>query len=139
MLAALAAACGGGNSSPATPAGPTGPVTESFTGTTQMTTATTCSNAGHPFSSGDGEISVTVTQAADGGPLSIQVCHPTARDHAAECTVPPFARVAVGGSVRATLKGGRSQVLAVYPARCGAPDSAPTGTIAYTVTVEHPR
>lgn len=138
LLALTAAGCGGSNGTE-TPSQPTGSVIETFTGTTQMTTATSCSNAGHPFSSGDGEIVITIAQASSGGPLAVQVCHPTAVNHANECTVPPFVRVATGGTHRATLKGGRSQVLVIYPPGCGAPDAAPTGIINYTVMVEHPR
>jgi hypothetical protein len=138
LLPLLAAGCGGSNGTE-TPTQPTGSVIETFTGTTQMTTATSCSNSGHPFSTGDGEIVITIAQASDGGPLAVQVCHPTAVNHANECTVPPFARVAVGGTHRATLRGGRSQVLVLYPASCGAPNAAPTGVINYTAMLEHPR
>lgn len=138
LIALVAAGCGGSNDA-ATPTQPTGSIIETFTGTTQMTTATSCSNSGHPFSSGDGDIVVTIAQASNGGPLAVQVCHPTAVNHAAECTVPPFARIATGATHRATLKGGRSQVLVIYPPGCGSPDGTPTGVISYTVMLEHPR
>jgi hypothetical protein len=69
--------------------------------------------------------------------VSVQVCHPTAQNHALECTVPPFARLSVGESLTATLRGGRAQVVTIFPDGCGAPGAA-AATITYTVTVTFP-
>ena len=138
VCAAMAiAACGGGGSGP--PMGPSGTQTETFTGTAQIVGAG-CSGSGstHPFNAGEGNLTVTLVQSAGSVSLAVQVCHPTAVNHALECTIPPFARIAVGETVSALLKGGRAQTLVVYPSSCGTPDQAPTPPIPYTVRVTHP-
>jgi hypothetical protein len=65
-------------------------------------------------------------------------CHPTAVNHATECTVPPFARIAVGSSVSATLKGGTAQVITVFPEACGQPGTPPAATVTYTIRADFP-
>jgi hypothetical protein len=127
--------CGGGSGSPT---GATGPQTETFTGTATLTPSGVCSNTGHPFNSGEGNLAITLVQSSGNVPVAVQVCHPTATNHDAQCTVPPFARVELGMTLRAALKGGRAQVLTIYPAGCGAPGADTAATVAYTVTVEHP-
>jgi hypothetical protein len=67
------------------------------------------------------------------------VCHPTAANHNTDCTIPPFASVAVGGNVSATLKGGRSQTVTVYPDACGRAGTFPAADLSYTVNVSYPR
>jgi hypothetical protein len=69
--------------------------------------------------------------------VAVQVCHPTAVNHDTECTVPPFHRIDVGRTLGGTIKGGRDQVLSVYPRDCRIPGAAAI-TIDYTVSVEHP-
>ena len=81
-------------------------------------------------------MAITLVQSSDTA-VAVQVCHPTATNHATECTVPPFQRIDVGRTLRAMLRGGRDQVLTVYPSGCGAPGAVAT-TIDYTVSVEHP-
>lgn len=132
MLCTLAG-CGGGSEPPAAP---TGPRTETFTGTTQIVSGV-CSGNTHAFDTGEGSLTVTLVQSTDNVPLAAQVCHPTAVNHAQECTIPPFAMVEVGASVSAPLKGGRAQALVMYPAGCGG-NQAPTPPISYTVRVVHP-
>jgi hypothetical protein len=128
--------CGDSGSAPSPT--PSGSRTETFSGSAQIGAGgmTCSSNAGHPFTSGQGDLVITLVQSTDTA-VAVQVCHPTATNHATECTVPPFHRLGVGLTVRATLKGGRSQVLTVYPQLCGAPGAVPT-SIDYTVSVEHP-
>ena len=125
--------CGDSGSAP-TPT-PSGSRTETFSGSAQLGAGLTCSSAGHPFTSGQGDLVITLVQSTDTA-VAIQVCHPTSTDHT-DCTVPPFHRLGVGLTARATLKGGRSQVLTVYPQLCGAPGAVPT-SIDYTVSLEHP-
>jgi hypothetical protein len=129
LLCALAG-CGGGSE----PAAPTGPRTETFTGTTQIVSGV-CTGTTHAFDTGEGSLTVTLVQSTGNVPLSAQVCHPTAVNHAQECTIPPFATVEVGASVSAALKGGRAQVLVMYPLGCAGQSTPP---ISYTVTVVHP-
>jgi hypothetical protein len=130
-------ACGGGGSSPMTPSA--GSQTETFSGTSSTTATGGCSNVGHAFNSGEGTIVITLIQSSDNASVATQVCHPTATAHDAQCTVPPFSRIGVGQSTQAVLKGGRAQVLSVYPATCGQGGTAPAATITYTVTVQHPQ
>jgi hypothetical protein len=133
-------ACGGGAGTSPTPT-PTGPQTEAFMGSASVSASGGCSSStmGHPFQSGEGEVVVTLVQSAGDGGVAVQVCHPTATNHAVECTIPPFARIAVGQTARGALKGGRSQVLTVYPSTCGAPGPPAAATVTYSVNVEHPR
>lgn len=70
--------------------------------------------------------------------VAMQVCHPSAVNHALECTVPPFAVVAVGSAVTATLKGGTAQVITIFPDTCGKPGTHPATTITYTIRAEYP-
>ncbi len=79
---------------------------------------------------------MTLTQAG-AARMQVQVCASSETDHR-NCTVPPFALVPVGQSVTATVKGGRTQIVTLYPEGCGGPNSPPTDPIAYTVTVVHP-
>lgn len=108
-----------------------------------MGSARTAANGGcsaltpaHTFSAGEGSLTVTLAQAAV-SPMQLQVCAPSELDHR-NCTVPPFVLLPVGQSVTAPVKGGRSQVVTLYPAGCGAPGSPATDPITYTVTVVHP-
>jgi hypothetical protein len=79
---------------------------------------------------------VALTQAS-AARVAVQVCHPTAQNHALECTVPPFRALAVGESLTATLRGGRAQVVTIYPDGCGSPSSSPA-SVTYTITVTFP-
>jgi hypothetical protein len=81
---------------------------------------------------------VTLVQASASA-AGVQVCHPTAANHNTDCTIPPFASVALGGSVSAALKGGRSQTVTVYPDSCGRAGTFPASQLSYTVSVTHPR
>ena len=105
---------------------------------TQVGVVVVCSSgAGHPFEAGEGIVTVTVVAAS--GDVAAQICHPTAVNHATECTIPPFAPIAVGASVSATLKGGRQQLLKFVPAACGAPGiPASTAPITYSATFTYP-
>jgi hypothetical protein len=113
-------------------------VTETFSGRAQLSAAGGCSSPGHAFNSGEGTLAITLIQSSDNTQVAVQVCHPTATNHDTQCTVPPFHRILVGNTLRATLMGGRAQVLTVYPSGCGRPGPATAADISYTVTVEHP-
>jgi hypothetical protein len=114
---------------------PAGSRTESFSGTGQLDGSGGCSSAGHRFTTGQGNLAITLVTST-GPTVAVQVCHPTAMNHDSECTVPPFQRIDVGQTLSATVKGGRDQVLSVYPPGCGTPGTP--ATIDYTVSVEHP-
>jgi hypothetical protein len=77
----------------------------------------------HAITTGTGNLSVTLVQSS-----AAQV----------ECTVPPFARIAVGSSVSATLKGGTAQVITVFPEACGQPGTPPAATVTYTIRADFP-
>lgn len=81
-------------------------------------------------------VTVTLTQAA-APRLHLQVCAATELNHT-NCTIPPFVPLSVGQSVSATVKGGRSQTVTLYPEACGGPDSPPSDPISYAVTVVYP-
>lgn len=70
--------------------------------------------------------------------VKVQVCHPTAVNHNTDCTVPPFATIAPGQPAVATLKGGRVQVVTVFPEACGAPGTPEPATVTYTIAVTYP-
>jgi hypothetical protein len=107
-------------------------------GTAQISATGGCSNAGHAFDTGEGSLSITLVQSSGNEQVAVQVCHPTATDHATQCTVPPFHRIAVGMTLRATVKGGRAQVLTVYPGACGVGGTPMAASVMYTVRLEHP-
>ena len=86
---------------------------------------------------GSGTITVAVSQAS-ASRIKVQVCAPTAVDHANECTIPPFASLAVGESANGTLKGGRSQTVTVFPDGCGSPGNPPAASVTYTIAVTYP-
>lgn len=132
------ASCGGGSATP-TASTPVGPQTTAFSGSSRVADNGGCSSlvASHAFSAGEGTLTVTLTQAA-APRMMIQVCAPTAVTHATECSIPPFAVLAVGQSVTGTVKLGRSQVVVVYPDGCGGPGATPTAPISYSVSVVHP-
>src|SRR5262245_30205508 len=142
LLASLAAAvlggCGGSSTSPSA-GSPSGSSVETFKGTTRITDSGGCSAdpSPHTFNTGEGKVYVTLVESSGSVPVNIQLCDPAADNHEVDCTIPPFVRVEVGKTVEATLKGGRSQTLTVYPAGCGF-DKLPTPPISYTVTVTHP-
>lgn len=128
-------ACGGGGSvSPTDP----GPRTATFSGMTRIANNGVCSSLGgrHEFDAGAGTVTVTLTMAA-APRLQLQVCASSEVNHT-NCTIPPFVSLPVGQSVSATLKGGRTQTVTLYPENCGAPDSPPGDPISYTVTVAYP-
>ena len=138
-------ACGGGGGGPTTPPTPApnpgtgGSTSSTFSGTSSYNGAGGCSSPSrHDFSAGEGTVVVTLTQASASA-AGIQLCHPTAANHNTDCTIPPFAPVTVGGSVSATLKGGRSQTVTVYPDACGRAGSFPASDLSYTVNVSYPR
>jgi hypothetical protein len=128
--------CGGSSPSPAGPGTPPGTQTESFSGTASVSAAGACRSTGHAFRSGEGNLAITLVRSTDNLPVAVQVCHPTAVNHATECTVPPFQRIELGMTLRPTLRGGRDQVLTVHPRSCDAP--GPAATVDYTVSLEHP-
>jgi hypothetical protein len=148
LLAAVllaSVACGGGSGSgPTTPTpapipGTGGTTSTTFSGTSSYNGAGGCSSPSrHDFSAGEGTVVVTLTQASAAA-AGVQVCHPTAANHNTDCTIPPFASVAVGGNVSATLKGGRSQTVTVYPDACGRAGTFPAADLSYTVNVSYPR
>jgi hypothetical protein len=133
MLLVLAACSGGSKSAPT----PTGPQTTTFSGTASINGTGGCSGVTHAISTGAGTLTVTLVQAS-AARVAMQVCHPTAVNHATECTVPPFANVAVGGVVTATLKGGQAQVITVFPEGCGGAGTQPATTVTYTISATYP-
>jgi hypothetical protein len=131
-------ACGGSGGSPNGPTGQTGPQTETFTGTAQISATGVCSNDGHAFNTREGNLSITLVQSSNNEQVAVQVCHPTATDHATQCTVPPFHRIAVGMTLGGTVKGGAAQVLTVYPGACGTGGTPAAASVTYTIRLEHP-
>jgi hypothetical protein len=131
------AGCGGGGGGNTPTGPPPGPQTNSFTGTASTNGTGGCSPGAHTVVTGAGAITITVTQASAPS-VKLQVCHPTAVNHATECTVPPFATIAVGGNISATLKGGANQSVAVFPDTCGSPGNPPAATVTYTIAVTYP-
>ncbi|MBP6702986.1 MAG: hypothetical protein KBH14_09410 [Vicinamibacteria bacterium] len=129
-------ACGGGGSGPTTT--DTGPKMATFTGSARIAPNGVCSSSApaHRVEAGPGTLTVTLTQAGEPR-MKLQVCATTELDHR-NCTVPPFAVLPVGQSVTATVKGGRSQSVVLYPERCGGPDETPTDLITYSISVVHP-
>jgi hypothetical protein len=130
---------GGGAPTPSpTPAGPRSQTVSGTVSLTQIGGAVGCSSGnGHAFEAGEGTVTVTVVAAS--GDVAAQICHPTAVNHATDCTIPPFAPIAVGASVSAALKGGRQQLLKFVPAACNDPAfAAPSGPVTYTATFTYP-
>lgn len=137
LLAFFLAGCGGGGGG-GTPTGPPpGPRTSAFSGTASTNGTGGCSPGAHTVLTGAGSITVAVTQAS-APRIKLQICHPTAVNHATECTVPPFASIAVGESVTATLKGGSNQSVAVFPEGCGSPGNPPASSVTYSISVTYP-
>jgi hypothetical protein len=134
LMLAVLTGCGDSGSAPSPT--PSGSRTETFAGTaTTGPGGSSCDSSGHPFTSGQGSLAVTLVSSSATG-VKFQVCPPADPDDAA-CTAPAFQRLDVGQTFRAMLRGGRDQVLTVYPLDCGAPGGSAT-TVAYTVAVEHP-
>jgi hypothetical protein len=133
----LAAACGGGGGGSSTPTAPAGPQTNTFSGTATTNGTGGCSPGAHTVFTGTGAITVTVTQAS-APRVKLQVCSPTAANHATDCTVAPFASLAVGESVTAQIKGGSNQSVAVFPEACGSPGNPPASSVNYTITATYP-
>lgn len=134
------AACGGGG--PTTASGPGGGTkgsrTSTFSGTTRISDLGTCSGERHTFDAGEGTLAVTLVQSS-AGPLKTEVCPTASTNHALDCAIPPFAVVAPGQTLSATLRGGRSQFLTIFPESCGSPGTpAPTPPITYSVTIVYP-
>lgn len=128
--------CGGGGG-PAGPSAAPGPRTTTFMGVTQLSVDGCSSNGRHEFAAGEGNVVVTLVQAA-ASTMAVQVCHASAVDHTL-CTIPPFARIGVGESLSAPLRGGRTtQIVTVYPEGCGQSGALPTPPLTYTVTVTYP-
>ena len=82
-------------------------------------------------------MTVTLVQSS-AAKVAMQVCHPSAVNHALECTVPPFAVVAVGSAVTAPLMGGAAQVITIFPEACGQPGTPAATTITYTIRADYP-
>ena len=132
-------ACGSGSAAPTAPPA-AGSGTETFTGSTRITETGGCSSdRGHAFETGEGVLSIMLVESTGSVGVATQLCDPVADNHEVDCTIPPFARIGVGQTVSATVKGGRFQTLTVYPAGCGTSASEPTAPLTYTVRVVHPR
>ena len=129
-------ACGGGGSGPT--AADTAPRMVTFMGSARIATNGVCSSSspGHVVDAGPGTLTVTLTQAGEPR-MKLQVCAAGEADHR-NCTVPPFSVLPVGQSVTATIKGGRSQSIVLYPESCGGSDAPPTDLISYSISVVHP-
>lgn len=136
LLTVSACGCGGGSPNTPNPPQP-GPKTATFTGSASISSSGGCSGPGHAISTVAGDLTVTLVQSS-APKVAVQVCHPGAVNHALECTVPPFAVVAVGTAVTATLKGGASQVITIFPETCGQPGTFPATTITYTIRADYP-
>jgi hypothetical protein len=108
-------------------------------GTARITESGGCSGETHAFQTGEGVVVITLVQSTGSVAMAAQLCDPAADNHEVDCTIPPFARIGVGQTASATIKGGRSQTLTLYPAGCGTPAPEPTAPLAYTVSVVHPR
>src|SRR5262245_26771427 len=94
-LAALTA-CGGGGSSPAAP---TGSQTETFTGTSSVNAAGTCTGAiRHLFAAGEGTVVVALAQVSGATSVVVQVC-PQNKVGDSLCSVQPWARLAANETV----------------------------------------
>jgi hypothetical protein len=139
-LLMMLSACAGGPPNTPTPTPtptPAGPQTMTFTGSASISSTGGCSGQGHAISTGTGALMVTLVQSS-AARVAMQVCHPSAVNHALECTLPPFAVVAVGSEVTATLKGGAAQVITVFPETCGQPGMPTATTITYTIRANYP-
>jgi hypothetical protein len=134
--AMLATACGG--SSPAAPGTSTGPVTTTFNGTARSSGPNSCGGDALTLDAGSGEVSVTLVQASPSTPLLVQMCAPTATNHMNDCSI-NRTTIQVGQTLRGTVVGGRSQILALNPGDCGNGQPAQFPSIAYTVSVVYPR
>jgi hypothetical protein len=135
LIVLVVGGCGGGSNS--TPTGPSGPQSTTVSGTASTNDTGGCSGPGHPLQTGAGDITVTAVQS-NAARIKVQVCHPTAANHNTDCTVPPFASLAIGEGVTATLKGGSAQTVTVFPEACGAPGSPPASSINYTIRINYP-
>ena len=134
---ALVLGCGRTPETPVSPTPPAGPQTATFSGTASISAAGGCSSPGHTVSAGEGTITVALTQGSAAS-VAVQVCHPGAVDHARECSVPPFASLAVGASLSAPLRGGRSQTVTVYPDGCGRAGPVVPTSVTYSISVSFP-
>lgn len=130
------AACGGG---PAAPATDGEPVTRTFTGSTRVAENGGCASLtpSNAFNTGEGTLTLRLEEAS-APRLMVQVCAVGEANHT-QCTVPPFAILATGHGLSATVRGGRTQIVTVYPEGCGGRDSLPTPPITYTISIVHPR
>ena len=110
-----------------------------FAGSTRIAENGGCSSLtpSNEFSAGAGTITLMLVQAS-APRLMVQVCAVGEANHT-QCTVPPFSILAPGQGLSATVKGGRTQIVTLYPEGCGGPDSLPTPPITYTISVVHPR
>lgn len=131
-----AAACGGGT--PTEPAPEGGTVTATLTGTARASNATSCGGDSLAIDAGSGEVAVTLVQTTPSTPLIVQLCAPTATNHATDCSI-NRTTIAVGETRTGTVRGGRSQLLALNPADCASGQPPQFPSIAYTVSVRYPR
>jgi hypothetical protein len=132
------AACGSKAEGPTQPVPSTssGPQTSTFTGTASTSAAGGCSSPGHAISAGEGTISVSLLSSTPSS-VKLQVCAPTAVNHALECTIPPFVVLSGAAPATATLRGGRAQTVTIFPVSCDANPPA-AATITYTISVTYP-
>ena len=128
--------CSAGCSSSPTAPPPGGPQTLTVSGAATTSDTGACSNSGHFISTGTGTITVALVQSSAAA-VKVQVCHPTAVNHALECTVPPFAVVSSATPVTATLRGGSSQTVTVFPAACAVSPPA-ASSVTYTISITYP-
>lgn len=135
VAVSLLAACGGGGGG-GSPTAPPAPRTETLTvtGSTRATGPTSCTGDSHDFVAADGAISVTLLETTGGVGLHAQVC---AGNDDNNCSINQT-RMAVGGTLTGTRRGGAGQTLKFLTLNCGAGNEpAPATPIQYRATVTY--
>jgi hypothetical protein len=110
-------------------------VTETYSGSTVQTAATSCGGDSHDITATDGDISVRLTATSDpAGALSIQVCGGGVDD--SNCSIRQQ-RIAVDQTLVGAKRGASTQNVKLLPYACvfgGTPAGAP---VTYTVSVTY--
>lgn len=134
-LLTTATGCGGGTTTRPSPQPAPIQVTESYSGTTVQTGASSCTGDSHNITVAEGELSVRLVATSDpAGALSVQVCAGGVDD--GNCSIRQQ-RIAVGQTVTGTRRGQALHNLKLLPHNCvfgGAPLGAP---VTYTVSITY--
>ena len=135
MLAAGAAACGGGSNGN-TPLGPAVLTTETFSGTTRQTAVNSCSGDSHLITAREGDIAVRLVSTSDpNSALSIQVCS-GAVDNSTNCAITQQ-RINVGQTLSGPRKGTEQQTVKPLPFACVFTSTLDPTPMTYTLSVTY--